>query len=57
MCVVENSRAHLRLVNAAQPVDGLVEVRSGLIEGERVVSDPPAGLDDGQPVTTGETSR
>lgn len=55
--VVENSRAHLRLVNAAQPVDGLVEVRSGLLEGERVVSDPPAGLDDGQPVTTGETSR
>jgi RND family efflux transporter MFP subunit len=56
--VVEDSRAHRRLINAGTPVRGLVEVRSGLVNGERVVTVPPADLTDGRAVTAaGEPRR
>lgn len=49
--VVEDSTAHLRLINAGAAVDGLVDVRSGLNEGEQVVTRPPLELTDGRAVT------
>ncbi len=50
--VVEaGNRARLRLVNASEPADGLVEVRAGLRSGERVVLSPSPALLDGSPVT------
>jgi len=51
--VERDSRAHLRLVNASEPVDGTVEIRSGLIEGERIVATAPPTLTDGSPVAVG----
>jgi multidrug efflux pump subunit AcrA (membrane-fusion protein) len=52
--VVEaDNRAHLRLVNASEPAEGLVEVRAGVRSGERVVLSPPPALVDGSPVTVG----
>jgi hypothetical protein len=45
-----DGHARLRLVNAADAAGGLVEVRSGLVAGERVVVDPPLTLVDGSPV-------
>lgn len=39
---------------AGEPHDGLVEVKNGLIGGERVVVSPPAGLKDGDRVKTEE---
>jgi RND family efflux transporter MFP subunit len=49
---VEN-RAHLRLVNASDPLDGRVEIRAGLVAGERVVLGRPPSLVDGALVTPG----
>lgn len=43
--------ARLRLVNVSRAVDGLWEVRAGLVAGERVVTSPPATLVDGARVT------
>jgi len=45
------NRARLRLVNASEPADDMVEVRAGVRSGERVVVSPPAALLDGSPVT------
>ena len=45
------NRAHLRLVNASDPLDGHVEIRAGLIAGERVVLGQPPALVDGALVT------
>lgn len=56
--VLEDARAHRRLINAGTPVRGLVEVRSGLVANERVVTRPPADLTDGRAVTAaGEPRR
>ena len=46
-----DNRARLRLVNASEPADDMVEVRAGVRSGERVVVSPPAALLDGSPVT------
>jgi len=51
--VERDNRAHLRLVNAGDPLAGLVEIRSGLVAGDRVVNTPPPALTDGSAVTTG----
>lgn len=45
-----DNRARLRVVNAAQPAAGLVEVSAGLDAGESVVVNPPPALVDGSPV-------
>jgi RND family efflux transporter MFP subunit len=42
-----DGHARLRLVSTGQTWDGRVEVLSGLVEGDRVVTDPPATLTDG----------
>jgi len=49
--VVRNGEAALRLVKTGKALDGNLEVLSGLEEGEMVVTDDPARLTDGQPVT------
>lgn len=51
--VERDNRARLRMVNANEPSGGLVEIRSGLLQGDRVVASPPAALADGSPVTLG----
>lgn len=52
--VVEgDGRAHLRLIDASASYAGRVEVRAGLLEGERIVTDPSAALFDGAPVQPG----
>ena len=48
-----DNHARLRLVNAAEPVDGRVEIRAGVKAGERVVLAPPPALVDGSTVTIG----
>ncbi len=48
--VGNDNRANLRLVNASEPLDGRVEIRAGLVDGERVVLAPPPSLVDGSPV-------
>jgi RND family efflux transporter MFP subunit len=45
--VVEDGFAHTRLVTSGKHREDAVEVLSGLIEGERVVSPVPSGLTDG----------
>ena len=54
--VVDEGRARLRLVNAAEPVGDHVEVRSGLVDGEQVVTSPPPTLVDGRSVTASRES-
>ncbi|MCX6544569.1 MAG: efflux RND transporter periplasmic adaptor subunit [Acidobacteria bacterium] len=51
--VERDNRAHLRMVNAGEPSDGVVEIRSGLLQGERVVAAPSPALTDGSPVPAG----
>lgn len=51
------NRARLRLVNASDPVDGRVEIRAGLVAGERVVVGQSQALTDGSPVTPASGSR
>lgn len=51
--VERDNRAHLRMVNAGEPSDGFVEIRSGLLQGELVVATLPPALTDGSPVTAG----
>lgn len=48
--VVTEDRAVLRFVRTAGDASGRVRVASGLDAGERVVTNPPAALRDGQPV-------
>ena len=48
-----DSRARLRLVNASEAIDGRVEIRAGVLAGERVVLAPPPALVDGSPVNVG----
>ena len=48
-----DSRARLRLVNASEAIDGRVEIRAGVLTGERVVLAPPPALVDGSPVNVG----
>jgi RND family efflux transporter MFP subunit len=48
--VAENGRAVLRLVKTGAVRGDWVEILSGLAEGDRVVSHPPAGLQEGQPL-------
>jgi membrane fusion protein (multidrug efflux system) len=50
--VVSGGRARLRWIAAGEPEDGTVEVRAGLRDGERVVTDP-SGLSDGAAVQEG----
>jgi RND family efflux transporter MFP subunit len=50
--VVSEGRARLRWIAVGEPVDGTVEVRAGLRDGERVVTDP-SGLVDGAAVQGG----
>jgi multidrug efflux pump subunit AcrA (membrane-fusion protein) len=46
-----DNRAHLRLVNASEATDGRIEIRAGLVAGERVVVAPPPALVDGSSVS------
>ncbi|NTV13098.1 MAG: efflux RND transporter periplasmic adaptor subunit [Desulfobulbaceae bacterium] len=48
--VVENGAAHLRLVRTGERHEGRVEILTGLVGNEQVVSEGGAGLSDGQPV-------
>jgi RND family efflux transporter MFP subunit len=48
-----DNRARLRLVNASAATDGRVEIRAGLVAGERVVVAPPPALVDGSTVSGG----
>lgn len=48
--VVEDGRAHYRVIEAGQRSDDVVEVRAGLARGETVVRAVPAALVDGAPV-------
>jgi RND family efflux transporter MFP subunit len=50
--VVSEGRARLRWIAVGEPEDGTVEVRAGLRDGERVVTDP-TGLVDGAAVQEG----
>jgi membrane fusion protein, multidrug efflux system len=52
--VTREGRAQMRLVRTGRPLDGGVEILSGLSAGEAVVVEGAAGLVDGQPVTTKE---
>jgi len=51
------NRARLRLINAAEAVDGRVEVSAGLDAGETVVVGPPPTLQDGMLVRTRAAAR
>lgn len=48
--VAESGRAAFRLVTARPDADGRLEVLSGLSAGERLILDPPADLQVGQPI-------
>jgi RND family efflux transporter MFP subunit len=48
--VVAGSRAVLRLVKTGAARGDRVEILSGLADGDRIVTDPPAGLREGQPL-------
>ncbi len=48
--VIENAAAHSRLITAGRKTQGMVEVLSGLNDGEKVVVPVPPGLADGAPV-------
>jgi membrane fusion protein, multidrug efflux system len=50
--VVSEGRARLRWIAVGEPEDGTVEVRAGLRDGERIVTDP-SGLTDGAAVQEG----
>jgi multidrug efflux pump subunit AcrA (membrane-fusion protein) len=49
--VAEEGRARYRVIEAGQRTSGLVEVRSGLVRGERVIRPVPAALVDGALIT------
>ena len=50
--VAREGRAQMRLVRSGRPLDGGVEILSGLSAGEAVVVEGATGLLDGQPLTT-----
>jgi multidrug efflux pump subunit AcrA (membrane-fusion protein) len=54
--VVQDGKAHLRLVRSGKHQDGRVEILSGLAEGEEIVVTPPPTLMDGDPVIVGQAS-
>ncbi len=54
--VVENSKAVRRTVAVARSIGQEVEVRQGLIGGEDLILSPPASLQDGARVKTGDSS-
>jgi HlyD family secretion protein len=43
--------ARMRLVHQGQTRDGQVEILAGLVEGDRVVLNPPADLTDGRAIS------
>jgi len=43
-------RARLRMASVGETSGDRVEVLAGLMAGDRVVADPPLGLEDGRPV-------
>ena len=51
--VARDQIARLRIVRTGRSEEGRVEVLSGLDDGEVIVSAPPAGLRDGQPLKNG----
>ena len=52
--VASNGKAELRMVKLGQARDGRREVLSGLTAGERLIVNPPATLQDGDPVEAGQ---
>jgi len=48
--VAENAAAHSRIITAGRKSQGMVEVLSGLSDGEKVVVPVPSGFADGAPV-------
>jgi len=48
--LVEGSRAKLRLVRTGESHGESVQILSGLAEGDRVILDPPSGLENNSPV-------
>lgn len=52
--VASNGRAELRMVKLGQAREGRREVLSGLSAGEKILVNPPAGLQDGDPVEAGQ---
>lgn len=48
--VADAGQAHLRLIRSGRRPNGLVEIVSGLVAGEKVVAPLPTDLQDGQPV-------
>jgi multidrug efflux pump subunit AcrA (membrane-fusion protein) len=53
--VIDGDAARYRVVEAGERSRGVVEVRAGLVEGERVVVRPPASLTDGAAVAVRAT--
>jgi RND family efflux transporter MFP subunit len=52
--VATNGKAELRMVKLGQARDGRREVLAGLTAGERLIVNPPATLQDGDPVEAGQ---
>ena len=48
--VDDGGTARMRLVHTGTPVSGLVPVLAGIVEGDRVIVDPPRDLTDGTPL-------
>ncbi|MFA5257643.1 MAG: efflux RND transporter periplasmic adaptor subunit [Opitutales bacterium] len=48
--VVEQGRAHLRLIKTGEDYGDAVQILSGLDEGDVVIANPPAGIENGNPV-------
>jgi RND family efflux transporter MFP subunit len=55
--VAADRAARLRMVSTGESRDGRVEVLAGLADGEAVVVDPPATLEDGRPTQAGGRAR
>jgi RND family efflux transporter MFP subunit len=49
--VDDNGTARMRVVHAGEASDGRVRILAGLVEGDRVIENPPSDLLDGTPVT------
>jgi hypothetical protein len=48
--VDDGGTARMRLVHTGTPVSGLVPVLAGIVEGDRVIVNPPRDLTDGTPL-------
>ena len=55
--VVEEGKAVERVVSTGSTVDGNLEIKSGLIGGEELILNAPAGLKDGDPVRINDQSK